>query len=299
MKHALAIALVLGISALMLGCGGREIVSSDRQVEETTGGETTAEETTGGETTGPASIRETPELESATNRYQDYLVKQTSQLVDATRQFTDAVIAGDVQKAKELYVPARVYWERTEPAVERFAYFDPRIDARVNDVAEGEKWLGFHPIEQALWEKNTTKGQEQTARQLLADVKKLNTTVQKADFKPVDLIRGPVELLNEISGSKITGEEERYSRVDLYDMSANVAGSKAAYEALKPLLQKQDPSLVREIDRRFGDVEAVFESFRKNGEYVPYSQLGQEDTRTLSQAVDALAEPMSQVGKVL
>ena len=40
----------------------------------------------------------------------------------------------------------------------------------MNDVAEGDPWTGFHRIEQALWQKNSTAGLGTYADELMADV---------------------------------------------------------------------------------------------------------------------------------
>ena len=50
-------------------------------------------------------------------------------------------------RAKRLYGPARVSYERIEPVAESFGDLDPAIDARVNDVEQGQRWTGFHRIE--------------------------------------------------------------------------------------------------------------------------------------------------------
>ena len=39
----------------------------------------------------------------------------------------------------------------------------------------------------------------------------------------------------EVSASKITGEEERYSHIDLLDFAANVEGSKMAFSLVRQL----------------------------------------------------------------
>lgn len=51
-----------------------------------------------------------------------------------------------------------------------------------------------------------------------------------------------MELLNEAGISKITGEEERYSRIDLVDLMANVEGSEAVYQTVKSALVKITPT---------------------------------------------------------
>lgn len=102
------------------------------------------------EETIAAQVKSAPELEAASKSYGEYVVEETDELVEDTEQFTDAVISGDVEGAKELYTPTRVHWERIEPVAASLGDLDPQIDAREGDVPE-EEWSGFHRIEQALW----------------------------------------------------------------------------------------------------------------------------------------------------
>ena len=162
-----------------------------------------------------------------------------------------------------------------------------------------DEWTGFHRIEKALWEENSTEGQEKYARRLQADVEQVQEQVEGAELRPEDLVTGSVELLNEVSAGKITGEEDRYSHTDLYDINANIEGSEAAFEALRPALEEQNPELAEEISSRFGDLYVTLEPYREDDGWVPYTQLDEEERRQLSQSVDALAEPLSRVGQVL
>ena len=81
------------------------------------------------------------------------------------------------------------------------------------------------------------------AEQLLADVEELAGKVKTVELQAVQIANGANELLGEVSASKITGEEERYSHIDLVDFEANVEGAEAAFEAVKPLLDENDPDL--------------------------------------------------------
>lgn len=271
---------------------------------ETTGGGTSggaAGETTGGttgETTSGAEIGTSAALEEAADAYENYVVEQIALLEERTEGFTDAVLAGNLDQAKELYAPARVPWERIEPIAAQLGDYDPRIDAREGDVPEDE-WQGFHRIEQALWERGTTEGQEEYARTLRKDVQNLREDVERVELEPVDLVIGSVELLNEVSAGKITGEEERYSHTDLYDIDANVEGSKAAFDELKTEVAAKDLALANDVEAGFREVFTELEQYRQGEGWVSYEELDQEDRRALSQKVDALAEPLSQVGQVL
>jgi iron uptake system component EfeO len=243
-------------------------------------------------------IEGSPELDRAAREYQDYVDGQSELLVDRTEKFVAAVKARDVAEAKRLYAPSRVPWERIEPIAEKFGTIDPEVDAREGDVPD-KQWTGFHRIEQALWVENTTEGQDEYADELMSDVERLERKVDDVKLQASDPVFGAVELLNEVSATKITGEEERYSHTDLYDIAANVEGAKVAFDFVKPVVKRENPELVAEIEARFEDVEREIEPYRRGDGWVSYDKVDEKERRELSQKIDALAEPLSRVGRVL
>jgi iron uptake system component EfeO len=248
--------------------------------------------------TGQANSEQSAEEKAAVDRYRRYIEEQTALLVDEAAPFVRAVQSGDVTQAKALYPAARLPYERVEPVAESFGGLDPKLDARAGDVPAA-KWSGFHPIEKALWVDDTTQGMDPVAAKLLDDVKLLQAKVRTIKLEPAQIANGANELLTEVSSSKITGEEERYSHTDLWDFDANVQGSKAAYDSVKPLLQQQDPQLAKEIDERFADVEKTLQPYRRGDGFVLYGELNEQDKRQLAQSIDALAEPLSQVAAIV
>jgi iron uptake system component EfeO len=270
-------ALVLFLALFVAACG-----SSDD--------ETTSETTTAAAKSKQAS----PQEKAAVAQYRDYLEENTVELVAETKPFVAAVIAGNVAKAKSLYPAARVPYERIEPVAGSFGDLDPRIDAR-EDGVPAEEWGGFHRIEKALWVEDATNGMAPVAKQLQADVEELNEKVKTVDLDPVEIANGANELLAEVSGSKITGEEERYSHIDLVDFEANVEGSEAAFEAVKPLLDQSDANLSGEIEADFKMVFDSLQPYRRGNGFVSYTVLTKADTRKLSIKIDTLAEKLSQV----
>jgi iron uptake system component EfeO len=244
--------------------------------------------------TGGATATTSPEVEAAVAQYREYLEENTSELVAATEPFVVAVESGEVDEAKTLYAAARIPYERIEPVAEAFGDLDPRIDARENDVPANQ-FGGFHRIEKALWVENTTDDMKPVAAKLLADVEELQQKVKTVDLQAVQIANGANELLGEVSASKITGEEERYSHIDLVDFEANVEGAEAAFEAVEPLLSEKDPKLAKEIEASFEDVYASLKPYRRGNGFVSYTELTKADTRKLAQEIDALAEELSQV----
>lgn len=276
--------VMLGSSLVFAGCG----------TEPTSGGsDGNAAVQKDGKSTAPSA-----EMTAAVANYRKFVVEQCDLLVQATTKFTDAVKTGKLNEAKQLYAPTRMYYERIEPIAEALGDLDPNIDARENDV-EDKDWRGFHRIEKGLWTAGSTKGLEAYADRLLSDVKLLRAKVETAEIDSALLVTGAVELLNEVSASKVTGEEERYSHTDLYDFAANVEGAGKIFELLKPELQKKDAALVATIDTRFAELNKTLAPFKKGDGYVTYTELTADQTRKLSQAIDALAEPLSQMGKIV
>jgi high-affinity iron transporter len=233
-----------------------------------------------------------PALQRGLDGYRAYLERETASLVTGVEGLRDALASGDLGAARRAYAVARVPYERVEPVAESFGDLDPRIDARANDVPKSQ-WTGFHPIERCLWVDKTTKGTGALADGLVANARKLQRLVRGVELEPAQVGNGANELLGEVSKSKITGEEERYSHLDLLDFDANVEGARAAFDAIRPALVAKDPDLVSQIERRFGLVDAALRPHERPGGFVSYTALRKPQIRRLSEVIDALAEPLS------
>jgi iron uptake system component EfeO len=250
--------------------------------------------------TGQATqLSDDESLAQAGTDYQRYVQSQTAALLEQTTAFTGAVKAGDVEGAKALYPVARTYWERIEPVAESFGDLDPLIDGREGDQEEGQDFTGFHRIEKALWEAGDVSDMSPYADQLLANVQEIVTRADEVTLEPLQLANGAKALLDEIATGKITGEEDRYSHTDLWDFAGNLAGSRAAVQALRPFLEEADPDLVAEIDERFSATEAELAQYRAGDGWLLYDQLGQDQLRGLSDSITALTRSVSQVAAVV
>jgi len=56
---------------------------------------------------------------------------------------------------------------------------------------------------------------------------------------------------------------------------------------------------VAQIEARFKDLEREMASYRQGDGWVSYEKVDEGQRRVLSQKIDALAEPLSRVGRVL
>lgn len=262
---------------------------------------TTASASTANAATTMASApSSTVDLSQETKAYKAWVQGQIDNLLQDTEKFVALLEAGKLAEAKALYPRVRMYFERSEPIAESFGDLDPRIDNREADLQPGEVWSGFHAIEKILWTQNTTKGTEALGKTLIADVKELHAKIPTADVTGDLMVQGSVDLLNEVSTSKITGEEEIFSHTDLYDFKANIEGAEKIFEILTPKIQAKNPQLVIELQQKFKDVNALLAKHQVGAnDFKSYKDLTPEDTKALAEAVNKLGEPLAQMGIVL
>ncbi len=240
-------------------------------------------------------------LEQGAEQYAEYVKTQAQVLVDAVGPLVAAIKSGDVTASKQAYANARSGYERIEPVAESFALgeqnLDADIDAREGDVPDNE-WRGFHVIEKGLWVGNSTDGLAPVAELLQTNVTKLQGLVEDLEYQPAELANGAVALLEEVISGKITGEEERYSHLDLLDFAGNVEGAQQAFAFLQPGLESIDKTLSDECVDQFEAVTAVLDKYKDPnviGGYKLYTSLTAADTTALANAVQALVDPLSGV----
>ncbi|WP_285027482.1 iron uptake system protein EfeO [Plantibacter sp. ME-Dv--P-122b] len=258
--------------------------------------------------------------DQAVTNYVAYITSQVAELVPQVKAFTDAYAAGDDETARQLFATTRVSYERIEPTAEAFGDLDPKIDYReVDAVAEGLDWTGFHRIEKDLWPPaadalnsdgtsaltdwtpSTPEQRQQFATGLVDDVQQLFDLVSEKDFTVSlgDISNGAIGLLDEVAVGKISGEEDWWSHTDLYDFAANVQGAKVAFGNVKDIAASKGDAgtkLVGQIETEFTALHGLLAKYGSldNG-FVSYDTVTEEQRKELSDQVNALSEPLSQL----
>lgn len=263
----------------------------------------------------PISADEQAQRDTAVTQYTSYVKDQVESLKTKTEQFAELYTAEKDDEAKALYSSARLHYERIEPVAESFGNgeLDPALDAREADVEEGQEWSGWHKIEKDLWKPTaeanggkeytalTKEQRAEVAKKLVEDTQKLYDEVHSTSFKleAFQISNGAKELLDEISNTKITGEEEIWSHTDLSDFQGNIDGARVAYEDVLPILKQKDPKLVEDIAKKFETVQKLLDKYKKGESYTLYNELSKEQIRELSDAVESLSEPVSKMTEVV
>lgn len=253
-------------------------------------------------------------LQQGTEGYADYTKGVVADMVTAVGSLQQAVDSGDVETAKKQYALARPFYEKIESDVDGFVLdgfdatdnhgnLDYLIDMREStpvDPAVG--WSGFHAIERDLFQTGAiTATTKQYAADLVSNTQKLQTVMSTLEYKPEDLANGAADLLEEVQSTKITGEEEAYSHIDLVDFAGNVEGAQQAFAFLRPGLEEIDASLSDQVATQFDAVNKLLDGYRDSSALGGYKQwtteLQETDAATLSKAVQALQEPLSRIAE--
>ncbi|MFE9817349.1 iron uptake system protein EfeO [Streptomyces sp. NBC_00236] len=251
------------------------------------------------EVSGGKAAKRSPEMDKAVAAYRTYVQAQADETLPKVKVFTDAVAAGDIEAAKKAYADSRIGWERTEPVAESFGDIDPKVDVREDGLEDGQKWTGWHRLEKALWQDKKLGAEEKAlAPTLYKDLLDWQKRVGTAEITPTSMANGAKELLDEVATGKVTGEEERYSHTDLVDFKANVEGAEKSYQLLKAIATKNDAALTSTLDKRFAELNTLLDQYRTDKSsyvFTSYEKVGKADRKELSDAVNALAEPLSQL----
>ncbi len=252
-------------------------------------------------------------LQQGTVTYSAYVQSVADSQVDAVTTLNADIQAGDLAKAQTDYALARPFYERIESDVDGFVLpgfdatdnagnLDYLIDMRASALDPKVGWSGFHAVERDLFKaKKITAQTKQYATDLLANVTKLDALVKTLTYKPEDLANGAADLLEEVQSNKITGEEEDFSHIDLVDFAGNVEGAEQAFANLQPGLVQIDPTLTQQVSDEFTKVDALLDTYRDAsalGGYKSYTAaLKASDAKSLSQAIQQLQEPLSQIAE--
>jgi iron uptake system component EfeO len=252
-------------------------------------------------------------LTAGTKDYAQYVDGQVAAMVVAVQNLQKAVDSGDLQATKEAYATARPFYEKIESDVDGFVLpgykptdnkgnLDYLIDMRASSLDPKVGWHGFHAIERDVFQGGKiTPTTKQYAAELTSNVKKLSELSKGLTYKPEDLANGASDLLEEVQANKITGEEEKYSHLDLATFAGNVEGAEQAFADLQPALTKIDPDLTAQVTQQFAAVHTALEGYKDPNELGGYelwtAALRKKDAAKLSQDIQALQQPLSQIAE--
>lgn len=229
-------------------------------------------------------------------QYKKYVINEIENLLIKTKYFNLAIKSNNLKQAKLLFATTRQHYERIESIAELFSDLDYKIDAQEENYkkkSSDPKFIGFHRIEKALFFDQTTKGIDQYADFLYKDILDLKKRIYYMVFTANKVIGGAVVLLEEVAANKISGEEDRYSRTDLWDLHANIDGSKKIIDIFRSIILKNNPQLLSNLDKDFFRIYSTLKKYKKKDGYKNYNNISISDRLNLKGPISSLAENLS------
>ncbi len=237
------------------------------------------------------------------SEFRVYLSSQGTALINAVTALQQAIEAGDLSQAQALYIPARVAYQRIAPAAQRLAELDKVINARADYFEKREQdpeFVGFHRLEYALFQQRNIEGLAPVAQRLLTDVTQLKQQLLAQSLPPeqlVSIIARNIRNMADVRAS--SGEEERYSHIDLNGFAANLEVTRKVIDLLRPLLSKSAAALLTQLDTATHALDAELNGLRVTDGYSRYDSVGADQRTRLADKAKALADALDGIDPAL
>ena len=264
------------------------------------------EVTDSGEDTSPTGT-EAELVATANANYQAYVKDQTEQLVTKTNEFAELYTSGQDDEARALYPVAREHWERIETVAESFGDLDPKMDLREADLEPGAGVDRLAP---------DREGPVARARQELpaarrsrpAEVRRRPGRQHRHAVRPhpdPDLHRRPDR--QRLPWPARRGRDRQGHRrggVLVAHRPLGLPGQRRrrpsrASTGSARCCKSATPTLDENIDAKFTELQTLLDAQRDGDGFVLYSDLTEQEIKALSDAVNALSEPLSQLANAV
>ena len=237
------------------------------------------------------------------SEFRVYLSSQGNALIKAVDALSQAIATGDLAQAQALYVPAREAYQRLAPAAQRLAELDNSINARADYFEKREQdpgFIGFHRLEYGLFEQRSTQGLTPIAQQLLANSVLLKQQLLAQSLPPEQLVSIVARTLHNLADTRAgSGEEERYSHIDLNGFAANLQVTHKVVDLLRPLLTKNNADLLRTIDDASAALDAELDGLKTAQGFNTYDTVNAGQRQQISHKAKALADALDGIDPAL
>jgi iron uptake system component EfeO len=237
------------------------------------------------------------------SEFRVYLSSQGNALVKAVTALQQAIDAGDLAQAQALYVPAREAYQRLAAASQRLAELDNAINARADYFEKREQdpsFSGFHRLEYSLFQQRSLDGLAPLAQRLVNDVSSLKQQLLAQSLPPEQLVSIVVRNLNSLADVRATsGEEERYSHIDLNGFAANLDAARKVVDLMRPLLSKSAADLLPTIDTALAAFETQLNGLKVDGQFSRYDSVTADQRKQIADKAKALAAALDGIDPAL
>lgn len=202
-----------------------------------------------------AATQEKPDLAAfigALAEYKVFLASQARDFTQAADALAGAVKAGDLDKARTLYLPAQAAYARLAPVAPLFSDLDTSIDAPAAYFEKREAdpaFVGLHRIAHGLFNPAGADGLAPVADRLTSDAATLQTRIHDLRVTPQGMIGGGAAALDRLTA----GDPGQAG--DPSELEARLSGVRKVYDLLRPIAAKTQAELASTIDGDFNRLD--------------------------------------------
>ncbi|MEC3981950.1 EfeM/EfeO family lipoprotein [Amycolatopsis sp. H20-H5] len=258
---------------------------------------------TGG--TAQASPGVTPvtagELLGPLKTYHQHVTTGLDTLVRDTAALKAAVGTGDRAVSRTAWLTAHLSYERLGAAYNAFGDSDGALNGTTDGLPGGAAdpgFTGFHRLEYGLWHDQDMAALTAVAAQIDTDARKLRDSFGGSQIDGNDLGLRAHEIMENALQFELTGRTDYGSGTTLATARANLDGTRAVLDVLRPVLTPRFPGLST-VDAWLGRTQTALDSaHRPDGGWTPVAQLDQKHRQALNGAIGELTEQLAPIAAI-
>jgi iron uptake system component EfeO len=256
----------------------------------------------GAERTGPGVAPVTHnDLLGPLKAYQAHVTTGLGELVADTGALKNAVRGGDRTASESAWLTAHLTYERLGAAYDAFGESDGALNGTADGLPGGpadEGFTGFHRLESGLWHGEDLGALAGVADQLDTDAHALQAAFGGSQVDGNDLALRAHEIMENTLQFELTGRTDYGSGTNLATARANLDGTRAVLDVLRPLLTsryQQLPKLDTWLTRTQTTLDAAH---RPDGSWTPLAQLDPKQRQKLDADVSELTELLAPIAAI-
>ena len=253
--------------------------------------------TGGADRPGPAVVPVTnADLLEPLKKYHAYVAARLDTLTGQTAALAETVRRGDRSAAQQAWLTAHLSYERLGAAYNAFGDSDAAINGTTDGLPAGAAdpgFTGFHRLENGLWHNEPMPALVPVADELDQAVRKLQSSFAAAQIDQNDLGLRAHEIIENTLQFELTGRTDYGSGSNLATAAANLDGTRAVLDVLRPLLATRFPGL-RDLDGWLARTDADLRAVAGK----PLSALDRKQRQRINADVSELTERLAPVAAI-
>ena len=233
--------------------------------------------------------------------YQQHVVAGLDDLTNQTGALKNAVHGGDRAASKAQWLTAHLAYERLGAAYNAFGDSDGAINGTADGLPGGTAdpgFTGFHRLEQGLWHDEDMGALAAAADQLDTDAHKLRESFADSQVDGNDLGLRAHEIMENALQLELTGHTDYGSGTNLATARANLDGTRAVLDVLRPLLAPRYPAMST-LDSWLSRTQSALDGARRaDGSWPAVGQLSLQQRQKINGTVGELTELLAPVAAI-